>query len=159
MCKFRGQIELYTRNPTILHGVQNSETGYMTLTTPLSGKIFLRQGLVKDSADQLGVRWPPKWRLLVRLWPLSSGLLRTTLDLGPVADPPKPSYFRPPPDRIPGLPSLFPLEMAPSSQVGLSKRTLMGAQRSSLNSKILKAYKLIQTQFSDRAPAASFSKK
>ena len=28
----------------ILHGVQNSKTGYLTLTTPLSGKIFLRQG-------------------------------------------------------------------------------------------------------------------
>ena len=28
----------------ILHGVQNSETGYLTLTTTLSGKIFLRQG-------------------------------------------------------------------------------------------------------------------
>ena len=27
----------------ILHGVQNSKTGYLTLTTPLSGKIFLRQ--------------------------------------------------------------------------------------------------------------------
>ena len=24
----------------ILHGVQNSKTGYLTLTTPLSGKIF-----------------------------------------------------------------------------------------------------------------------
>jgi len=69
----------------------------------------------------------PKW--------LSSGQLRTTFDLGPVADPPKPSYFRPQRDRIPDLPSLFPLEMAPSSQVGLPKRTLIGAQRSSLNSK------------------------
>ena len=28
----------------ILHVVQNSKTGYLTLTTPLSGKIFLRQG-------------------------------------------------------------------------------------------------------------------
>ena len=28
----------------ILHGMQNSKTGYLTLTTPLSGKIFLRQG-------------------------------------------------------------------------------------------------------------------
>jgi len=28
----------------ILHGVQNSKTGYLTLTTPLSEKIFLRQG-------------------------------------------------------------------------------------------------------------------
>ena len=28
----------------ILHGVWNSKTGYLTLTTPLSGKIFLRQG-------------------------------------------------------------------------------------------------------------------
>ena len=28
----------------ILHGVQNFRTGYLTLTTPLSGKIFLRQG-------------------------------------------------------------------------------------------------------------------
>jgi len=28
----------------ILHGVQNSKTGYLTLSTPLSGKIFLRQG-------------------------------------------------------------------------------------------------------------------
>ena len=27
-----------------LHGVQNSKTGYLTLATPLSGKIFLRQG-------------------------------------------------------------------------------------------------------------------
>jgi len=27
-----------------LHGVQNSKTGYLTLTTPLSGKIFLWQG-------------------------------------------------------------------------------------------------------------------
>jgi len=24
--------------------VQNSKTGYLTLTTPISGKIFLRQG-------------------------------------------------------------------------------------------------------------------
>ena len=37
---------------------------------------------------------------------------RTTFDLGPVADPPKPSYFRPPPDRITDLLLLFPLEMA-----------------------------------------------
>jgi len=28
----------------ILHGVQNSKTGYLTLTTPISGKIFLRHG-------------------------------------------------------------------------------------------------------------------
>jgi len=28
----------------ILHGVQNSKTSQMTLTTPLSGKIFYRQG-------------------------------------------------------------------------------------------------------------------
>ena len=28
----------------ILHGVQNSKAGYLTLTTPLSGKIFLRLG-------------------------------------------------------------------------------------------------------------------
>jgi len=28
----------------ILHGVQNSKASYLTLTTPLSGKIFLRQG-------------------------------------------------------------------------------------------------------------------
>jgi len=70
------------------------------------------------------------------------GPTQTTFDLGPVADRPKPSYFRPPPDGISDLSSLFPLEMAPSSQVGLPKRTLIGAQRSSLNSKFLKAYKL-----------------
>jgi len=28
----------------ILHGVQNSKTGHLTLTTPLSGKIFYQQG-------------------------------------------------------------------------------------------------------------------
>jgi len=28
----------------ILHGVQNSKTGYLTLTMPLLGKIFLWQG-------------------------------------------------------------------------------------------------------------------
>ena len=28
----------------ILHGVENSKTGYLTLTTPFSGKIFLQQG-------------------------------------------------------------------------------------------------------------------
>jgi len=28
----------------ILHGVKNSKTGQLTLTTPLSGKIFHRQG-------------------------------------------------------------------------------------------------------------------
>ena len=28
----------------ILHGVQNSKTGHLTLTAPLSGKIFYQQG-------------------------------------------------------------------------------------------------------------------
>ena len=35
---------VYRRLAEILHGVQNSKTGYLTLTTPLSGKIFLWQG-------------------------------------------------------------------------------------------------------------------
>ena len=34
----------------ILHGVQNSKTGYLTLTTPLAGKIFFgRLGLAMVS--------------------------------------------------------------------------------------------------------------
>jgi len=40
--KFEVSIALAV--PKILHGVKNSKTGRLTLTTPLSGKIFHRQG-------------------------------------------------------------------------------------------------------------------